>query len=80
MSDDPARDDMAVDLDGHALPYTGAQVRDIVLKMVDEGEIIAVILRKGDELGVQVFGPPSVELLEILETATRAYRGAVRGH
>jgi hypothetical protein len=77
---DAARDDMAVDGDGNSLPYTGPEVRDIVLKMVDEGEIMAVILRKGEQLGVQVFGPPSKELLDILETTTRAYRRALRGH
>lgn len=77
MSDD----DMAVDGDGNPLAYTPTEVRAIVLKMLDGGDVVAVILRgpKG-ELGVQIFGPPSRALLDILEQATHAYRRVIEGH
>lgn len=78
---DIARDDMAVDGDGNPLPYAPAEVRQIVLKMIDEGTILAVIMHsRTGELGVQVFGPPSRELLDILEQTTRAYRRVLKGH
>lgn len=77
---DRARDDMAVDGNGNPLPYSPQEVRAIVLKMIDDGDIQAVIVRVGDDLAVQVFGPPSRELLDVLETTTRAYRRALQGH
>lgn len=70
---------MAVDIEGTPLPYTPTAVRDIVLKMIAEGEIIAVVVRRDDDLGVQVFGPPSQELLAVLEQATNAYRNVLKG-
>lgn len=78
---DPARDDMAVDRDGNPLPYAPGEVRDIVLKMIDEGDIVAAIVRgKNGDIAVQVFGPPSRELLGVLEDAVKGYRRAIRGH
>jgi len=74
------RDYMAVDEEGRALPYAPEEVRQIVLKMIDEGEILAVIVRTPtSDLGVQVFGPPSRALLEVLESTTRAYRRVLEG-
>lgn len=79
--DDPARDDIAIDSEGNPLPLAPTEVRAIVTKMIDDGEIMAVVLRaKNGNLGVQVFGPPSRELLEVLETATTALRRALKGH
>lgn len=71
---------MAIGRDGNPLPYSPAEVRAIVLKMIDEGDIMAVIVRVKDDLAVQVFGPPSAELLDVLETATQAYRRTLQGH
>jgi len=79
-NDNAPPDNMAVDGDGNPLPYSPTAVRDIVLKMINEGEIMAVIVRKGGDLGVQVFGPPSQELLDILDQTARAYRRALKGH
>lgn len=77
MSDD----NVAIDADGRTLPYTSDQVRDVIARMIDEGDLVAVIVRgKTGELAVQVFGPPSRELLALLEQATQAYRVAIRGH
>lgn len=73
-------ENMAVDMDGTPLAMSPEDVRAYVLRMVDEGEIIAVIARHQDELAVQVFGPPSRKLLGILEDAVKAYRRVLRGH
>jgi len=78
---DVARNDMAVDEKGRPLPYSPQEVRSILLRMVDEGELLAVIVRgPNGDLGVQVFGPPSQELLGVLEQATDGYRAALKGH
>jgi len=79
IPDDP-RNDMAVDGDGQALAYSPEAVRAIVLKMVEQGEILAVLVRVEGQLAVQVFGPPSHELLDALETTCRAYRRVLQGH
>jgi hypothetical protein len=74
-------DNMAVDEDGNPLAFTPEQTRDIVHKMIDEGEILAAIVRsKNGDLGVQVYGPPTRELLAILEQTTKAYRRVLKGH
>ena len=77
----PERYDMAVDADGHPLPYSPTEVRAIVQQALDEGDVLAVVMRtKDDDLAVQVFGPPSHKLLTILEQATHAYRRVLKGH
>jgi hypothetical protein len=45
---DPARDDLAIDAEGRPLPYAPHEVRAIVGKMLDEGDVLAVILRGKD--------------------------------
>lgn len=76
-----ASDDMAVDGDGRPLPHTPAETRSILAEMLDRGEILAVILRDvNGDLGVQVFGPPSREILDVLMTTTKAYRRTLAGH
>jgi hypothetical protein len=80
--EDPARHDMAVDWEGKSLPMTGAEVRATVLRMIDAGDILAVIVQvpPNGDMAVQVFGPPSRELLDCLRQATKAYETALRGH
>lgn len=76
--DDPARDDLALDTDGEPLPLSRAEVRARVVSMVDEGDVLAAIFRVASgDIAVQVFGPPSAELLDVLEAATRGYRAAL---
>jgi acetylornithine/succinyldiaminopimelate/putrescine aminotransferase len=75
------RDHIAVDQDGRTLPFTPAQVQQIVEKMIADGTIHAVIVENADgDLGVQVFGPPSRRLLDTLESAAKAYANVLRGH
>ena len=72
-------DSMAVDLDGRPLPYSPAQVQQIVDDAMDTGDVIAIILRKGDSVMVNVLGPPSRQLLEELEQAVEGYRRVLEG-
>jgi hypothetical protein len=72
-------DHMAVDSAGKPLPYAPAEVRLITERMIRDGEIVAVIAQVGDDLAVQVFGPPSQQLVDVLQTAADAYRRVVRG-
>lgn len=82
MAGDHEKHDMAIDEAGRPLPYSSAEVRKIVRESLTDpnSELIAVILKHRGNLMVQVMGPPSQELVDILETTLRAYRTAARGH
>lgn len=71
--------DIAVDVNGKPLPYSPSQVKSLCLDMIDKGQILAVIVDDGKQIGIQVFGEPSREILDALETVTHAYRNALRG-
>lgn len=75
------RDNMAIGADGRTLPYTSAEVDQIMMRALRDGDVMAAILRlPNGDLAIQVFGPPSKELLDILETTTKAYRRTLQGH
>ena len=76
----PERDDVAIDSEGRILPYAPQEVRKIVMRLIDQGEILAVIVEHNDQIAVQVFGPPTQKLIDVLETALEAYRAAMKGH
>jgi len=77
----PADDDMAIDAQGHPLPYAPGDVRSILADIAQRGEVLALIFRAANgDLGVQVLGPPSSEVLAALELATQGYRRALQGH
>jgi hypothetical protein len=74
-------DDFAIDTKGRPLPYSSAEIRAIVRRAVDEGTLVAALLRMpSGDLAFQVFGPPSQELLDTLESVTTAYRRLLEGH
>jgi signal transduction histidine kinase len=73
-----SHDDLAIDPDGRVLPYRPDEVRQIVLRMIDQGEILFVGVRVGDDLAVQAFAPPSQDLVDALEQAAHAIREALR--
>jgi hypothetical protein len=76
----PARDDVAIDPDGQILPMTPDAVRAYVLSMLEDGDILAVVIRSNEtgDVGVQVFGPPSQEVADILAAAARGFRQALQ--
>jgi hypothetical protein len=78
-------EDMAFDIDGRPLPHAPTDVRKMIMGALEDpdSQLVAVILRKGDELMIQVLGPPSRETLKqlehVLKTAITGYRGILRG-
>ncbi len=73
-------DIMAVDDEGRTLPYSPAEVHAIVQRSLKEGNVLAAVMRVDGNLMVQVFGPPSTEVLHAFETVVRAYRRVLEGH
>lgn len=73
-------EDMVIDHDGKPLAMAPQDVRAMLLKMIDEGDILAVVVRVGDDVGVQVFGPPSLALCDVLDQAAQGLRRATKGH
>jgi hypothetical protein len=66
---------MAIGKDGNPLPYSPEEVKDITKKAVDDGELLAAVFRlPSGDLAVQIFGPPSYEIVEILQNATAQYK------
>jgi len=71
---------MAVDEAGRPLALSPDQVKETVRRILDQGEILAAVVRMPDgNIAVQVFGPPSQDILGALETVTTAYRNVLRG-
>ena len=79
VSPPPEVIDMAVDMDGNPLPFSPAAVRAMVLEMLDEGTLLAFVVQRGDDIGVQVVGPPSMALVELMEQAVSGLRKVVEG-
>ena len=75
----PVRMAMAVDLDGRMLPYTVTEVNKLQVAAAEHGNLIAAVFEKDGDVYVNVFGPPSLELVELLERATAGYRNVLKG-
>jgi hypothetical protein len=70
---------MAIGTDGNPLPYSPEEVKQVALKAVDGGELLAAVFRlSSGDLSVQVFGPPSHELVDALEQAVSQYKRVLR--
>lgn len=75
-----SKDDIAIDTDGSVAPLSAEDVRKVVDNAIQNGTVLAVVLRDpSGQIAVQVFGPPSEDLLSILETTAAAYRRAMLG-
>ena len=69
---------MAVGTDGNPLPYSPDEVKRMALKAVDDGDILAVLIRlPSGDLAFNVFGPPSWELIDMLEGAVSQFKRAL---
>jgi hypothetical protein len=80
MASPPTPDDMALDHKGRSMPLSPTEVRATVEKMIDDGDVLAVVLRNDKGTGVAVYGPPSQATLDALETAVVAFRRMLEGH
>jgi hypothetical protein len=65
----------AIGKDGNPLPYSADEVKRVAQKAVDDGDLVAALFRlPSGDLSFQVFGPPSLELVEMLEGAVSQYK------
>jgi hypothetical protein len=64
----------AYGLDGNKLPLSGDEVKQTTMDILSKGEIVLVISKVDDALGVNIMGPPSKETLEILEQVVTTYK------
>lgn len=72
---------IGIDAHGKRLPHSPAEVQAIIDNALEHGELIAAIMRTAaGDVAVQVLteAGPTQEILEILESATNAYRALVR--
>ena len=75
-----ANDHWAIDGEGRSLPHSPAQVKQIVVRALKEGRILAVLIQMpSGDLAVQVMGDPSHEVAEALLQAGAAYARALEG-
>jgi hypothetical protein len=73
-------ENMAVDFDGTPLALSPEEVRRKAWELFEAGHLVAIVVEHNDELSVQVFGPPSKALLNVLEQTVAAYKVVLRGH
>lgn len=65
---------LAIGADGNPLPISPEEVKQTALKAVDDGDLLAVLIRlPSGDLSFQVFGPPSRELLDTLKGVISSY-------
>jgi DNA-directed RNA polymerase subunit RPC12/RpoP len=75
-----SRHNMAVDSEGQSLPFTPEEVNRISEQALRDGSIVAAIIRlPSGDMSVQIFGPPSHELVDMLDATARAYRRVLKG-
>jgi hypothetical protein len=69
---------IALDGEGNPLPFTAGQIKDVVKRALDGGEIVLVAARTASgQIACHVFGPPSEEIADWLEQLARAYRKGI---
>jgi hypothetical protein len=72
---------IAIGKDGNPLPYSPDEVKLVAAKALDDGELIAVLMRlPSGDLAAQIFGPPSLELIEMLESFVEQYKRGLGLH
>ncbi|MGH9238768.1 MAG: hypothetical protein ACRD3G_12085 [Vicinamibacterales bacterium] len=75
---DPYHDDKLI-TGGRVSSMPGTEVRKNVMRIFEDGDLVAVISRdpKTGDLSVMVLGPPSIELADALDEAAANYRKAL---
>lgn len=69
-------DDTLID-DGKVIPIDPRKVRRTVNRMLEQGDLLAVIVKvPSGDVAVQVFGPPSLALADLLAGVARDLRAA----
>lgn len=69
---------IAIGKDGNPLPYSSEEVKQVAFKAVDDGELVAALFRlPSGDLSFQVYGPPSLELVEMLDSVVSQYKRAL---
>jgi hypothetical protein len=63
--------------EGEKLPHSPAQVEAIMQYAMKHGQLLMAMFKIGDDLAVQVFGEPSEELANALDSTAASYRKAV---
>jgi hypothetical protein len=73
-----ARNDIGFDTGGNAIAI-GVDAREHERRIVEDPDAVPVLLvaRVGSDLGVRVYGPPSLDLAEVLAELATSYRAAV---
>jgi hypothetical protein len=72
---------LAFDLDGKPLAVDPREVPKIIDAALenDQSKLVLVILELDDELLINIPGPPSRRVLELLQRAVRSYKQVLRG-
>jgi hypothetical protein len=65
---------LAVGKDGNPLPYSPEEVKTVATKAMVDGDLVCALFRlPSGDLSFQVFGPPSLELIEMMKGALSQY-------
>jgi hypothetical protein len=65
---------IGIDEYGNMLPDAREEVHQMMDKISEEGELVAIISEFKGEVCLQIFGPPNEKVYTILETACINYR------
>lgn len=69
---------VGINPDGSISPHTREQIVRMQMEAFERGQILALVLEHPDgQLMVQVLGPPTLQLAEVLEQAATGYRQAL---
>ena len=63
--------------DGERINLSQDEIRKIIKKGLDEGELFLVMFELEDSLMVQVFRPPTQEVVEALEATLAGFKKAM---
>jgi hypothetical protein len=72
---------MAIGKDGNPLPYSPDEVKMVATKAMQDGDLVCAMFRlPSGDLAFQIFGPPSLELVDMIEGALSQYKRVLGLH